>query len=390
MSEKKIRNIIAKYFDKELSSEELKELLVWLNETKNLKVFEEYVTINYLTNKNFKKFHTIQSFKAAIKRIDKSTKTSKIKKVHTFNKNYFKYAAAVIILLITIPFIFNKITKDENNVPAIINHTIAPGSDKAVLTLEDGNQIKLKKGVNYSNNNVRSNGENLIYNTSEESEETKITYNYLTVPRGGQFYVELADDTKVWLNSESKIKYPTTFIKGKLRAVELLYGEAYFDVSKSVNYERAGFNVKTKTQDVKVLGTQFNIKAYPSDDLIYTTLIEGEVLVSNGVESAHLNPGFQSRVSIKNDNLNISKVDVSYETAWRNGLFMFKNERLDNIMATLSRWYDVEVTFNDQTKKNLIFSGQLKRTSNINDMISKIEKTGDIEFNIKNKKIIIQ
>ena len=155
---------------------------------------------------------------------------------------------------------------------------ITTGSDKAVLTLEDGSNIELEKGKAFKTNVVNSNGEKLVYN---KTNQTKITYNYLTIPRGGQYFVKLSDGTEVWLNSESQLKFPVAFIKGQTREVTLVYGEAYFAVSPSTNHNGATFKVMNQGQEVEVLGTEFNIKAYKDEINIYTTLVEGKVTVSN-------------------------------------------------------------------------------------------------------------
>jgi transmembrane sensor len=195
------------------------------------------------------------------------------------------------------------------------------------------------------------------------------------------------------LNSDSKIKYPVKFIKGEKRKVELLYGEAFFDVSPSQNNNGSEFIVSTKTQKINVLGTKFNIKAYSEDDIITTTLVEGKVKVGNGKNQILLGPNQQSKVNSNSPVINVSDVDVSQQISWINGLFSFNDTSLEDIMYTLSRWYDLEFIFKSANQKDFIFSGILERTKSIDDILLIIEKTSssnEINFEINNKIIIIE
>ncbi len=193
-----------------------------------------------------------------------------------------KYAAAVIIGIITSTYFFGN--KDINNSidstplekvsPVVINNNIEVGKDKATLTLGDGDVVVLDEENTFKTDKVKSNGKELIYN-DDKNKNTEIVYNYLTIPRGGQFHVKLSDGTEVWLNSESQLKYPVTFIDGSTREVELVYGEAYFDVSPSTEHNGSRFKVINQNQKIEVLGTEFNIKAYKKEDVL-TTLVEGK------------------------------------------------------------------------------------------------------------------
>ncbi|MCK0131649.1 DUF4974 domain-containing protein [Flavobacteriaceae bacterium F08102] len=314
------------------------------------------------------------------------------KVIPLFQRRIFKYAvAASIAILIAIPiFLINK-AKIKNSPNQEVTN-IQSGTDKATLTLGDGSEILLEKGKTFQANNLRSNGKQLVYNAHENEEDrTKITYNYLSIPRGGQFFVKLEDGTQVWLNSESKLKFPTKFIDGQKRVVELIYGEAYFDVSSSTHHKGSRFKVVAKGQDIEVLGTEFNIRSYKNQDSNYTTLIEGEVNVGNNNSIVKISPGQQSVVN-KNGigSISVWDVDVRYEIAWKNGLFMFHKESLESILETLSRWYDLEVVFKTEEKKREVFSGMLKRTSTVTELLNNIEKTGDVKFIIENGRITVK
>ncbi len=304
-------------------------------------------------------------------------------------KNYWRYAvAASVALLISVYFVFNK-DKAQVNQLIIVDNNIEIGTDKATLTLEDGTKITLGKGQNYKKDNLNSNGEELIYNIENNSKKD-IAYNYLTIPRGGQFLLKLTDGTKIWLNSDSKIKYPKVFKEGSLRKVELVYGEAYFEVSPSVKHGGSKFKVTTNMQEVEVLGTEFNIKAYSDEDNIYTTLVKGKVTINNGYFKEFLEPDQQSTVNDVKQEINITQVDTYDITSWRRGIFSFKNTSLFEITKVLSRWYDVQFIYENKDLKNVKYNGVLDKKQNIKTILSILEVTNNINYEIKNKTIILK
>ena len=286
-----MKAIILKYLtEDDLTDLELEQLLDWIKDSKNLKEFQVFVRDNYsidIVYDNINEEAALQKVKNAIKDKEKPVR-----------KLYWKYAvAASIVLLITLPFIFNR---DNTQVaPTIVDSNIEAGTNKATLTLEDGSEVILEKGQTYTAGNIVSNGEEIIYKTGS-SLKTETVYNYLTIPRGGQYHVKLSDGTEIWLNSESKLKYPTSFIEGQTREISLVYGEAYMEVAEN---KEAPFIVNTKGSLVEVLGTAFNIRAYSDEELIKTTLVSGKVknyLENQEDKAVFLEPGMQGIASIEN------------------------------------------------------------------------------------------
>jgi len=384
MVDKQAEIRIIKFIEKSISAEELDQLSVWIEKPKNIELFKDFVRINYALNYNLSNFN---KEKSKIKILNKTAEIKSKSKVVPFFKG-LKYAAAIALLILFLsPFILKKIFI-KSTIAQV--ESILPGVERAILTLENGKQITLEKGKEYTTKKVKSNGDNLVYSKRKDSKSNKPAYNYLSIPRGAQFVVELSDGTKVWINSESKLKYPVSFLKGQPREVSLLYGEAYFDVSHSENNDGSSFIVNTKEQDLTVLGTEFNVKAYKEDNSILTTLVEGKVSVTNGVFSKELTPGLQSNVNQKNESISVYKVDVTYATAWKNGYFRFDKEPLDKMMTTLARWYNVEVVYENEDKKTLVFSGLLSRVNSIEKLLRNLEKTGEVTFNVKNNKVFIK
>ncbi len=382
----KIQIILVKYLSKEANIDEIEELDRWLIKKGNMTIFNSYVQTDYFTSIFMTKYD-LQKAKSKIhKRIRLIEKRNKLER-------YKKIAFAASIILLVGISLFNQFYFNET---IIIRDPIVIGTDKAVLTLENGDQVILEKGQKFQNKTVNSDGKELSYSIKNRSSSNfkneKIASNFLTIPRGGQFSLNLEDGTKVLLNSDSKIKYPVKFIKGKKRQVELLYGEAFFDVSSSKNNNGSEFIVSTKTQKINVLGTKFNVKSYGRDDVITTTLVEGKVKVENGENQILLFPNQQSKVDSNSAIIDVSDVDVFQQISWINGLFSFNDTSLEDIMHTLSRWYDLEFIFKSSNQKKFIFSGILERTKSIEDILFIIEKTSssnEINFEINNKTIII-
>ncbi|MFH6770066.1 FecR domain-containing protein [Gaetbulibacter aquiaggeris] len=326
-------------------------------------------------------------------------KSQKIKDKTVFkisNKKWYQYAAAALIIgILATAYLLKEtlINKPIENTPIIVKQdvkVILPGSDKATLTLEDGSVVILEKGNDYQSQNVNSNGQQIVYKAGDKK-TSEIAFNYLTIPRGGQFFIKLSDGTQVWLNSESQLKYPITFIEGKARVVELVYGEAYFDVSPSTEHQGAEFKVFNRSQEVEVLGTEFNIKAYKDETNIYTTLVEGEVAISSGSQYNKLIPGQQSNLNLGNQSITIAKVDVNAETSWRNGIFSFRGKSLKEIMKVISRWYDVDVAFENEKLEDITFKGVLGKNQDIKEILETIKSLSVIKtYEINGKQIILK
>tara|TARA_R110000868_G_scaffold110193_3_gene298805 strand:- start:379 stop:1539 length:1161 start_codon:yes stop_codon:yes gene_type:complete len=368
------------------SKEELEYLETWIESPDNQFTFSEYIKVNIAMEKHLNTYDlekAEQKIRGLIKLNKKRHSKRKLKKAITY------IAAASILLMAALGIFLNKGSDSPLAKPIIVNNAIPIGTDKATLTLGDGSKIALKKGQEYKTDGVSSNGKDLVYDSEGMSKVT--TYNILTVPKGGQFHVVLSDSTEVWLNSDSQIKYPVAFTDGKTRQVELIYGEAYFDVSPSTKHNGATFKVIAENQEVEVLGTEFNIKAYSDENSIYTTLVEGKVAVDFGFEKEILKPNQQSIINIDNKKVTVDFVDVYNETSWKNGIFSFKGKALKDIMKVLSRWYDAEVIFLNKEIEEVKFNGVLSKKQNIEDILLTIKNTNFINaYEIHKNTIILK
>lgn len=380
-----IKALFIKFSERQCSPDEVRQILNYIKTSRNLEHLPNIEAV-YDIIQEFPDMTDAQAdrvFETISKRTSPTKKTS----------HFWKYTAVSIGLIALFSgYLYNNnsVNPPLESVPIIVNSPIQIGTDKATLTLGNGVKIPLDKQKNYIADHATSDGEKLIYSTNN-SNNSELSYNYLSIPRGGQFQIQLADGTKVWLNSETQLKYPIAFVEGETRHVELLYGEAYFEVSPSSKHNGSRFNVKTQSQDIEVLGTEFNIKAYKTDTNIYTTLVEGKVVINSKNNTRQLLPNQQSILNLDDHNLSIHKVDVYNEISWKNGVFSFKGTSLIEIMTVLSRWYDVEFIFEDESTKRVKFNGVLSKKQGIEEILTIIKDTKFIaDYEIKDKKIIIK
>jgi hypothetical protein len=387
MISKNNQNLIVKYLVNQATSQELDELELLLRDPVNVKEFNSFVKTNYLIEFNLKKFDADKTKKKLDYLIKEDKKVLRLKTI----QKYSKYAALVVGILFSIYFLKDVVFEESiDRNPVIVNSTIEPGTDKATLTLEDGSQIVLEKGESFQTGNVNSNGEEIVYE-AETTNKKEIAYNYLTIPRGGQFFIKLSDGTQVWLNSESQLKYPVSFIEGEARKVELVYGEAYFDVSPSSEHGGSKFKVFNQSQEIEVLGTEFNIKAYRDEINIYTTLVEGKVSVNSKISNQILKPSQQTNLNLEKNSITVSEVNVYNEVSWKDGVLSFRRKPLVDIMKVLSRWYNIDVYFENPELKSVGFNGVLGKDQNIEDILETIKNFGVIEdYDIENNKITLK
>ena len=386
---KKIENLLIKFLLKEADIDELKHLEIWISDPKNEALFYDYIKTNTMINRTMGNYDKKRAKANIVRRLnrEKSIYRSKSKIVSIVRYS----AAAIVTAILTVTFIYKDILffSQLKSKPVQVNSTIKPGTDKATLIREDGSVVALEKGTSFKTQGISSNGEQIVYETPKHS-SSKIIYNILNIPRGGQFFLKLSDGTEVWLNSESQLRYPVAFRDGQTRKVELVYGEAFFNVSPSTAHQGAKFEVINNSQVIEVLGTQFNIKAYKDDSAVYTTLVEGKVKVNTDMVEKTLVPNEQSRVNVVNNELSVRLVDVENEISWIKGIFHFKGKPLKDIMRVLSRWYDVDFVFENKDLELIKFKGTLDKDQPIEEILSIMKSSSINHYEIRDKKIIIK
>lgn len=384
------KELFYKYIRSECSEEELRQIITFFKKSKD---FSSVPTIEEVS-KLLEDYPDMEE-EVANRIYNNIMETDKdehppIKTKKTYS--ILKYAAAAVVIgILTTSYFLSDIRYNtpQQNIPKNVVNTVEPGTDKATLTLEDGTVVALQKGNAVQTQNANSDGEKIVYQALGEKPK-EIVYNYLTIPRGGQFNVVLSDGTEVWLNSETQLKYPVNFVEGQVREVELVYGEAYFDVSPSTEHGGSKFRVMNNAQEVEVLGTEFNIKAYKDDTNVYTTLVEGKVVVGNGDLKQYLTPNQQAHLNLENNSIKVWVVDVNVETSWKNGIFSFKSMPLKDIMKVISRWYDVDVVFENKELESIKFKGVLDKYQSIEEILNIMTSSTINNYEIKNKTLILR
>lgn len=266
--------------------------------------------------------------------------------------------------------------------------SIVPVSAKAYITLANGarvdlvepksGEIKEKDGTLITRDSAC-----LVYNQKEATAGT--IYNELLVPRGGEYMLVLSDGTKVWLNADSRLKFPVQFT-GKDRNVYLVSGEAYFEVFRD---ESCPFRVRTSRGIVTVLGTEFNVRDYADEGEVVTTLARGSVRYERDGKTVVLNPGEQVIDEVTGKDLSVRPVTLREFTGWKDGQYVFYDETLEELMKTIERTYDVTVFFVNPEVKQLRFSGDLEKYKQVEFFLRYIETGGDVQFVVKDKTISV-
>ena len=261
--------------------------------------------------------------------------------------------------------------------------------NEPTLLLEGGDEIDLS-GQSFTMKRdqalIKNDADNLLsYEAEDGTDKAKIVHNRLIIPRGKTYRLVLEDGTKVWLNSETELSYPSRF-PGTKRGVKLL-GEAFFEVTPD---KERPFYVKANGMDIRVLGTSFNVSAYQDSESTSTTLVEGSVAVStaNGAERT-ITPSERLAYNKKSHQLSVEKVDTELYTSWINGEFKFRDMRLEDIMKKVNRWYNCQIRFEDPSVKELRFSGAAERDRPVEYLLELIQKVTEVNFEIENKTIVL-
>lgn len=306
-------------------------------------------------------------------------------------RHFYRWVAAVIIpLLIGSVVVWQMLSKVPADDGFLHAHRISSGATGATLILSDGTQQPLSPATRLlteiNGAQIQTDSNQLNYTGSTALHDTTLIYNHLTVGRGFEYMLILADGTKVWMNSESEIHYPVYFTSN-IRKVRL-QGEAYFEVAKDVTRP---FIVEVNNGfEVKVLGTHFNIKAYPTDEQSETTLLEGKIAISapSLEESIILSPS-QQMVIHKDGENEVRQVNPEYAVAWHNGWFYFDNETLEKAVEQIGRWYNTDFVFDDPECRHIRVSGKVKRFTNLQVILNMLNTTTNCNYKIEKQKIYI-
>ena len=385
MTKKYIRIAELIYKDKigELTEREKNELLAWLEESDfNRQIFDELAKGSSLSRSydEYRNIHREQVWNAIEKQI--------VPQGRQLSLQWMGYAASVIILVVAGWFIFQMSDNGDTIQEGKKVARITPGTQKAILHLDNGEQLVLADNntvvvEDSLSGKIEQVDKSLVYQTESTVKEER--FNVLEIPNGGEFQVTLADGTKVCLNAGTKLTYPIAFV-GKERRVHL-EGEGYFEVKRD---ENKPFIVEIKGMEVKVLGTSFNLRSFAADNRSTATLISGKIEVKTSLRRVELSPNQQADLLVGENKLDVREVDAAVYSAWTKGRFVFRRERLETILDDVSRWYNVTVFYEQSSAKDILFSGIMERYADISKTLEMLEKTGKVSFIIDEQKIIVR
>jgi transmembrane sensor len=388
MQKEEVRELVEKYLHNTASREEEERLLQWYWKESSLE--SEWELNNSQTENELKSM-----IYAKIIKHDEIDTGSNFKSKSKFSRLRVPLLFMAVVIIGTY-FYTSRVQKENTDqvVASIKPNDILPGGSRAILTLADGRKIELDESengvlVNQGSIKVHKNSDGIIEYTFIKQERKDIAvsdkaepvYNTIETPVGGKYQLNLADGTKVWLNSSSSLRFPI-FFSDDNREVELK-GEAYFEVSK--DFKRK-FSVRSGIQTVEVLGTQFNINAYSDEKSIKTTLFEGEIRVIDlkTNDSKLLKPGEQSNVD---QSIQIKRIDTQAEIAWKEGYFYFKKADIQTVMRQLGRWYGVTTRYEGNIPVNH-FSGSISNSLTLLEVLEILEKS-DIHFSLDGKEVVV-
>ncbi|RGU57438.1 FecR family protein [Odoribacter splanchnicus] len=379
---KEVAFLLSKAVQGQLTEKEEETLGRWRQEfPENELLYRQVLTSEFIISKS-KQWEQVDLVMAYLKIRQKCEHRSR--RVRLFQVT--AVAVSVLLLLVSGLFYFVLQDKDDRYPVGLMTENILPGNAKAELILADGERILLG-GPDMDSVLVQPGAE--IHTAKERlsyigrQQTGKIQYNILQIPRGGEYSVTLQDGTVVNLNSASELRYPVQFA-GTERKV-FLTGEAYFQVAKDKEHP---FIVVTGEAEIEALGTSFNVYSYKEENRIETTLVEGAVRFAVADQTVILMPGEQGMVGT-DGNLEKKKVDVFPYIAWKEGKFVFRKRSLEEVMHIISRWYNVEAVFQNESLKKVSFSGNLKRYDDFEHIVSMLEMTGGIRFKVEGRKIFI-
>lgn len=388
----KIAEILAAFFTNTQTVQNKDGYEVWEKEqegnrdlAKHILDWENYIRFERTANRFnqqegwsvFKDYLTTKSG-AVVHKTDMASVTRKNSSGRMLKRyRYLAGYAAVGIILIACGIFYWINQPVEEKREAVFAYQIEAGTTGARLTMADGKVVNIIKDQTFllkeaDGTVIMTDSAGIDYVAHEVKDEKEVR-NTIRTLTGMEYTLTLSDGTKIYLNAESEINFPVSF-RGAQRMVELS-GEAYFEVAKDTEHP---FVVKTRDLSVKVLGTSFNLRAYENEKEVVTTLAEGKVQVFDGRKFEDIIPGEQVVYEKATRGMRVNQVDVSRYTAWRDGKFIFRNERLEDIMMYLARWYNVQYKFMDDKVKDMRIGAKLNRYSDMNPIIEMLKTNAEM------------
>lgn len=384
----RLRILFEKYFNKQASPEEERELFELLQREELQKSLEALLEETYLDYEQKERFFNAKQTSRMLKRIKQQTVLSP----RVLWYRIGGYAAVILVCLGLGLFVYSYLSKSINTSSTkktVVKRDVEPGFERATITLADGQTLELEEIANgiFADRESRfvKEGEGRLNYSGLEKSTKETVFHTMRVPKGGQYRVVLADGTKVWLNAASSLHYPTRF-DGDIREVTVS-GEAYFEVARNVNKP---FFVNCEGQRVQVLGTDFNVRAYPDETAFKTTLLAGSIAITTvGTSSKkiRLQPGEEASLTAKGS-IKVNRLkEADLAIAWTKGYFAFNRADLPSVLRELSRWYNVDLKVKSSTTKT--YTGKIDRQLTLSELLNGLALSG-IPIQIEDQEHIIE
>ncbi|MEG0797073.1 MAG: DUF4974 domain-containing protein [Odoribacter sp.] len=352
-----------------IGEDERYKLEDWKNASpENEKLYAKYVSEKFVADKFrfIQENNTEEAYREFSKSVDALIRHRRI-------YCFCRYAAFALLLIGLGILFYPDSVQQKQDIPLISD--INPGSCKAILTLSDGKQVHISD-TTYS-----------VY-TELETENKKndsLRYHTITIPRGGEYFFTLSDGSRIWMNSESEVRFPLQFCGGH-REISMS-GEVFFQIARDTS---SPFLIHTRQGDIRVLGTSFNVRDYANEPLLTTTLVSGKVAFNKSDGKFILSPGEQLQMNRQSGDVTVAAVNTRLYCSWKDGRFVFEKQRLEEIMLSIERWYDIQVIYEDENLKNLLFSGNIKRYDKLEPLLEMLKLVNKVDIVATGNQIAIR
>ena len=376
---RRIADLITADLTGKITESERKELEAWKNASpENSHIYERYRSKEFVACKFefLRRNDWCEANRDFSKRTDASLRRRKI-------QMFYRYAGMIALLFIASGIFY--LNRDDRGKTLPLVQKIQPGTFKAILTRPDGTKVDISDTtylayVKKEEKTVISPKEGI-----QVPEEKGIRYHTITIPRGGEYSVTLSDGSQLKMNSGSEIRIPENFDKRQREVY--MSGEIYFEVARDMTVP---FVVHTRQGMIKVLGTSFNVRDYADEKFLETTLVSGKVAFDMNDENTYLEPGEQLRLNKENGETTVQEVDINLYCSWKDGRFVFEKQRLEDIMNTISRWYDIRVFYANQSAKDILFTGNIKRYSDLDQIVDMLKLMNKIDIEINGNNVFVK
>ncbi|TRX72088.1 FecR family protein [Carboxylicivirga sp. M1479] len=382
VNNEKISKLIISQFRGELSNGDRQVLEEWLKDDGHQRLYDRIINKQNLIQQSLlnDQFDAADAWGKIEKHIRPQRKIGR----------WLSYAVAVLVPLVLFFSVY--ILSDDADLQGeyVEGYKVKPGEAKAILTLYDGSTVEIASAdtlidVLQSGTHIKLDSMGADYSSVDSKYAEELRYNTMVTSRGREFYLTLEDGTKVWMNAESQLRYPERFVENTREVY--VKGEVFFEVAKDTE---KSFFVHFNDKRVKVLGTEFNVRCYEDESSDVITLVEGSIALDAMHQSVILLPDQQAVIKGNSQEIAISKVDADIFSAWKNGEFVYKNALLETIMKDLSRWYQLNIFYQNETMKDKRFSLYTKRYDSIGEMLEILEATNRVKFERFENNIVIK